>query len=45
MGFEEAIQMLLVAVGEVIRSPWQGEPGSEQVRFERRGPVVWVAGL
>ena len=45
MSLEQAIQMLLVPVCEMIRPPQEGEPGFEQVRLERGGPLIRGAAL
>ncbi len=45
MSFEQAIQMLLMPVCEMIRPPEESEPGSEQVRFVCWGPLLWGAAL
>ena len=45
MSIEQPIQMLLVGVAEMIRPPQEREAGSEQMRLERRGTLIWGAAL
>ena len=45
MSFEQPIKMCLVAFGEMISPPQEGEAGSEQVRFERWRPSFGFAAL
>ena len=42
---EQAIQMLLVGVAEMIRPSQESEPGSEQIRLERWGPLIGIPAL
>ena len=45
MSVEEAVEMRLVGLAEVVGSAQEGEAGSEQVRFERWGPQLGVGGV
>ena len=42
---EQPLQVGLVGFGEMVLSPQQGETGSEQVRLERRRPLLGIAAL
>ena len=45
MSLEEAIEMVLVGVCELVGAAQQSEAGPEQVRLERRGPLITGAAL
>ena len=45
MGSEEPIEMRLVGFGEMVGPAQEREPGPEQVRFERWGPLLGIAAL
>ena len=45
MSVEQPIQIRLVGVAEMIRPAYQGEAGSEHLRFVCRGPQLRVAAL
>ena len=45
VSLEQAVEMLLVPFCEIIRPPQESEPGFEQVRLERWGPLIRGAAL